>query len=107
MSMAEFIKVAETSEIPPGRMKEVMLDGKPIAIANVAGNYYAFGGSCTHDHGPLADGDLEGKIVTCPWHFSQFDVTTGEVVEPPAEEPVRSYPVQVEGTSVFVSRNGA
>jgi nitrite reductase/ring-hydroxylating ferredoxin subunit len=105
MSMAEFIKVAETSEIPPGRMKEVLVDQQPVVIANVAGSFYAFGGSCTHDQGPLADGDLAGKVVTCPWHFSQFDVTNGQVVEPPAEEPVRSYPVQIEGNSIYVSRS--
>ena len=105
MSMAEFIKVAETGEIPVGRMKQVMLDQERIVIANVAGSFFAFGGVCTHDDGPLADGDLEGSIVTCPWHFSQFDVTTGQVVEPPAEEPVRSYPVRIEGNSVYVNRN--
>ena len=52
MSMAEFIKVAETSEIPPGRMKEVRVNQEPVVIANVAGNFYAFGGSCTHDQCP-------------------------------------------------------
>src|SRR5438874_799828 len=105
MSMAEFTKVAETGEIPVGRMKQVVLDQERIVIANVAGTFFAFGGVCTHDDGPLIDGDLEGPIVTCPWHFSQFDVTTGQVVEPPAEENVRTYPVQIEGNSVYVSRN--
>jgi nitrite reductase/ring-hydroxylating ferredoxin subunit len=103
--MVDFTKVAETGDIPVGRMKQVMLEGQPIAIANVAGKFFAFGGACTHDQGPLADGDLEGSIVTCPWHFSRFDVTTGHVVEPPAEEPVRSYPVQIDGNSVYVGRN--
>src|SRR2546429_1580837 len=102
--MAQLIKVAETGEIPAGRMKQVVVNGEPVAIANVAGSFFAFGGSCTHDQGPLADGDLEGAIVTCPWHFSQFDVKTGQVVEPPAEEPVRSYPVQVEGSSLYIGR---
>jgi glycine betaine catabolism B len=103
--MAEFTKVAETGEIPMGRMKQVILDGETIAIANVAGKFFAFGGVCTHDDGPLADGELEGTVVTCPWHFSQFDVTTGVVVEPPAEESVRTYTVQIEGNSVYISRN--
>ena len=103
--MADFTKVAETGEIPVGRMKQVLLDGERIVIANVAGTFYAFGGVCSHDDGPLVDGDLEGTIVTCPWHFSQFDVTTGEVVEPPAEESVRTYPVQIEADAVYVSRN--
>src|SRR5690349_13677177 len=101
--MAELTKVAETGEIPVGRMKQIMLAGEPVVIANVGGSFYAFGGSCTHDQGPLADGDLDGPIVTCPWHFSQFDVRSGEVVEPPAEEPVRSYPVQVEGGAIYIT----
>jgi|SRR5579859_5841207 len=104
--MAEFTKVAETGEIPVGRMKQVVLDQERIVIANVAGNFYAFGGVCSHDDGPLVDGELEGTIVTCPWHFSQFDVTTGEVVEPPAEDAVPTYRVQIEGSSLYVSRNG-
>ena len=102
--MAELTKVAEAADIPVGRMKQVTLEGVPVVIANVGGTFYAFGGSCTHDQGPLVDGDLEGKIVTCPWHFSQFDVTTGQVVEPPAEEPVRSYSVHVEGGSLYIGR---
>jgi nitrite reductase/ring-hydroxylating ferredoxin subunit len=101
--MAELTKVAEAADVPVGRMKQVMLDGQPVVIANVAGTFYAFGGSCTHDNGPLADGDLEGTVVTCPWHFSQFDVTNGQVVEPPAEEPVRSYSVHVEGGSLYIA----
>jgi nitrite reductase/ring-hydroxylating ferredoxin subunit len=103
--MSEFTKVAETGEIRPGQMKQVKLNGESVVIANVGGTFFAFGGVCTHDDGPLADGDLEGPIVTCPWHFSQFDVRTGEVVEPPAEESVPTYPVQIEGNSVYVSRS--
>jgi nitrite reductase/ring-hydroxylating ferredoxin subunit len=102
--MAEFIKVADTGDIPAGRMKLVQLDGENVVIANVAGNFHAFSNTCTHDDGPLADGDLEGTIVTCPWHFSQFDVTNGSVVEPPAEEPIRTFAVRVEGEAILVGR---
>jgi|SRR5579864_3031331 len=101
--MAELTKVADAADIPVGRMKQVTFDGQPVVIANVAGTFYAFGGSCTHDDGPLADGELEGTVVTCPWHFSQFDVTSGQVVEPPAEDPVRSYSVHVEGGSLYIA----
>jgi nitrite reductase/ring-hydroxylating ferredoxin subunit len=101
--MAGIVKVAEAGEIPPGGMKLVRVDGEPIVLANVDGAYYAFSDVCPHDDGPLSEGELAGCQVTCPWHFSVFDVTTGEVVEPPAEEGVRTYPLQIDGGAVYVS----
>jgi len=100
--MAEFTKVAETGEIPVGRMKQVVLDQDRIVIANVAGSFFAFGGVCSHDDGPLVDGELEGTIVTCPWHFSQFDVTTGAVVSGPARQSIKTYPVEKVGDELQV-----
>ena len=72
------------------------VSGNRIAIASVGGAFYAFGDTCTHQGCSLAEGDLEGTIVTCPCHGSQFDVTTGKVLRGPAREPVRSYPVRLE-----------
>lgn len=76
--------------------------GTRIAIANVAGAFYAFGDTCTHLGCSLAEGDLEGTIVTCPCHGSEFDVTTGDVVRGPAGDPVGSYPVRVEGDTLRI-----
>ena len=78
------------------------VSGTRIAIASVAGRFYAFGDTCTHQGCSLADGDLEGSVVTCPCHGSQFDVTTGDVVRGPAGEPVQSYPTRLEGDAVRV-----
>jgi nitrite reductase/ring-hydroxylating ferredoxin subunit len=78
------------------------VSGTRIAIANVAGHFYAVGDTCTHQGCSLADGNLEATIVTCPCHGSQFDVTTGDVVRGPAGEPVRSYPARLEGDAVRV-----
>lgn len=105
----EFVKVAETSEVPVGKMKMVKLEGKEILIANVDGNYYAMGNRCTHAGGDLSKGSLSGNIVTCPRHGSQFDVTTGKVVSGPKvlalhirirDEP--SFEVKVEGKSILL-----
>ena len=74
--MAEFQTVTKTSDVPPGQMKVVNLGGEEIAIANVDGIYFAFGNFCPHEGGPLGEGELEGTAVTCPWHFTVFDVTT-------------------------------
>ena len=104
-----FVKVAETSEIPAGKMKMVKLQGKEILVTNVNGDYFAIGGICTHAGGDLSKGSLEGNIVTCPKHGSKFDVTTGKVVSGPKilfMHPKISdeafYEVKVEGKDVLL-----
>jgi nitrite reductase/ring-hydroxylating ferredoxin subunit len=103
------IKVAETSEIHLRQMKVVKLAEKEVLITNVNGNYYAIGNSCTHMHGDLSKGNLEGNILTCPKHKAKFDVTTGKVVSGPKiplihpkikDEPV--YAVKVEGENILL-----
>jgi nitrite reductase (NADH) small subunit len=96
------VKVTEISQVPPGTGKAVQAGAKQVAIFNVGGTFYALDSLCTHRHGPLAEGALEGTIVTCPWHGSKFDVTSGQVVKGPASLPVSAYPVRVEGTDVLV-----
>jgi uncharacterized protein YbjT (DUF2867 family)/nitrite reductase/ring-hydroxylating ferredoxin subunit len=66
-------------------------------VFNVAGQYFAAQAQCTHRHGPLNEGKLEGSTITCPWHHAQFNVTTGEVVRGPARDPLKTYRVTVEG----------
>ena len=100
--MAGFVKVAKSNEIEPGQGKMVEVDGKKIALFNVAGAFYAIDDTCTHRGGPLSDGELHGKEVTCPWHGSVLDVTTGQVLRPPAPRGVSSYNVRVEGTDIEV-----
>ena len=97
-----FEKAARLAEIPEGSIKEVQVAGEPIALANVAGTVYAISNTCLHRGGPLGAGQLEGKVVTCPWHGWQFDVTTGKAVESP-NAGVACYTVEVRGEEVFVS----
>lgn len=100
--MAQRVKVADVLQLGPGTIIPLEVDGQRIALANVEGTYYAIHGACTHVGGPLGEGTLEGAVVTCPWHRSQFDVRTGSVLRPPAQEPVRTYPVTVEGSDIMV-----
>ena len=100
--MGELIKVATLSEIPPGTCLHVEVAGREVAIFNVEGAIYAMGGTCTHEGGPLGEGDLDGTVVTCPWHGAQFDVTTGQVVGPPAAQNEPTYEVVVEGEGISV-----
>jgi 3-phenylpropionate/trans-cinnamate dioxygenase ferredoxin component len=81
------------SDVPPG---SALLVGN-VAVFNVDGRLCATQNECTHRQGPLNEGELAGSTVTCPWHGSQFDVTTGAVLEGPATEPLRTYTVVVEG----------
>ena len=76
----------------------------PVAVANVAGMYYGFDDTCTHRRCSLAEGDLDGTVVTCICHGSQFDVATGAVQRGPAQRPVRSYQVRVEGDYLQIHR---
>jgi ferredoxin-NADP reductase/nitrite reductase/ring-hydroxylating ferredoxin subunit len=98
----DFVKVANTKDVPPSQMKEVEVNGENICVANVEGKYYAIGSICTHEGGPLADGTLEGYEVECPWHNSKFDVRTGEVTSPPASEPEPTYEIKVEGNNILI-----
>ncbi len=101
-AVSDFVRVASTSEIPDGKMKEVMVGGQQVLVVNVENNYYAIGNVCTHVGGPLDQGILEGHEVQCPWHHSHFDVTNGQVKRGPATSPEPVYYVKVESGSILV-----
>lgn len=100
--MSEQIKVAETNQVVPGKGMLVKAKGVDIALFNVDGKFYAINNRCTHSGGPLAEGRLLGTIVTCPWHGAQFDATNGACRAVPATTNVATYPVHIEGNSIFV-----
>jgi len=97
-----FVKVARVEEVKPGKMKRVEVHGHHILLANVDGEFYATDDTCTHEDTSLSNGYLEGDVVKCPLHNSRFNVRTGEVLEEPAEENLRSYPVRIEGRDILV-----
>jgi nitrite reductase (NADH) small subunit len=96
-----FEKAVSASEIPAGSIKEVQVAGTPVAVAHVGGTFYAINGTCLHRGGPLGEGQLNGTVVTCPWHGWEFDVTTGKAVMNPAAG-VACYKTEVRGGEVFV-----
>jgi nitrite reductase (NADH) small subunit len=100
MAMA-FVRAIAVGEIAAGQIREVDVAGKAVAVANVGGEFCAIDNTCIHRGGPLGDGPLEGKIVTCPWHGWQYDVTTGKVMQNPSVG-VACYPVEVRGGEIFV-----
>ncbi len=100
--MAEFEVVARADELKEGDMRAFDVRGTKIAVANVAGTFYAFGDTCTHRECSLAEGDLEETTVTCPCHGSEFDVVSGQVLRGPARVPVGSFEVRAEGGNLEV-----
>jgi 3-phenylpropionate/trans-cinnamate dioxygenase ferredoxin component len=100
--MAGFVKVAKSDEFAPGQGKLIEVEGKRIALFNAEGLFYAIDDTCTHRGGPLSEGVLNGREVTCPWHGAVFDVTTAEVLRPPAPREVARYNVRVVGGDIEV-----
>jgi len=100
--MADFVKVASLTELPPGSARTVEVNGKAIALFNVQGTVYATDNTCLHQGGPLGEGDLIGEVVVCPWHQWEYDVRTGEM---PGNSSIKisTYPVQVEGDQIKVA----
>jgi len=99
--MADFIRVSGTADVTPGHGIVAEVNGKTLAVFNVEGIFYAIDNTCVHRGGPLGEGDVEGNVVTCPWHGWEYNVTTGECVNNPSAK-VAVYQVKVEGNDVKV-----
>lgn len=101
--MAEYVKIAKTTDVAEGKPFCVVADGKKLALFKVEGKYYAVDNTCTHRNGPLCKGALSGDVVQCPWHGSKFNVKTGEVVGGPAKTPIKHYKVRVAGDDLEIT----
>jgi 3-phenylpropionate/trans-cinnamate dioxygenase ferredoxin subunit len=95
-------KVAKLSEIAPGTTLRVVADSMEMLLCNVGGKIYAIEDVCTHDGGPLDQGELEGECVVCPRHGATFDVRTGDALTLPAVLPLMTFVVSVEGDDIYV-----
>jgi nitrite reductase/ring-hydroxylating ferredoxin subunit len=92
--------------VAPGTCARGYIGKEEVAIFNVDGTLYAVQGACTHARGPLCEGAVWGDIVSCPWHGSEFNVRTGEVVTGPAERPLKTYRVEVDEASGTITLSG-
>jgi len=100
--MAEFVRVADVTEIPDPGKTLVEVDGDMVALFHVGGQFYAIDDVCTHDGGPLADGELRDHKIACPRHGAKFDIRTGAALSMPAVRATRSHDVKVEHGGVWV-----
>jgi Ferredoxin subunits of nitrite reductase and ring-hydroxylating dioxygenases len=96
------VRVGKARDVGAGEMHLFDVDGTDVNVSNAGGHLYAFDDTCTHQGCSLANGELDGTTVTCACHGSQFDVTSGAVLRGPAQRPVRSRAVQVEGEDILV-----
>jgi len=97
------IIAGKTTDITPGKMIKVSVDGKEVMVANIDGNYCAMDDSCTHSGASLSEGKLDGCMVICGWHKAEFDCKTGKLVKFPAKiRDLASYNVSIESDNVFV-----
>jgi 3-phenylpropionate/trans-cinnamate dioxygenase ferredoxin subunit len=91
----EFVSIAPEADIPNGERLFVEIDDQQIVIFNIAGQLFAIADLCSHDDGPLGDGELSGYEVVCPRHGASFDVRNGKVLSLPAVVDIPAYPVRV------------
>lgn len=103
--MSEFIKVAGVSDLAPGEKMLVEYQGTPVGLFNIDGELFAIHDVCTHDGGPLVEGELHGDVIVCPRHGARFDVRTGAVRTLPAYAPVPTYEVKLEGDDILIAPN--
>ena len=100
--MADWVKAVSVDELPPGERIVIDIDGLFIAVFNVGGRFYAIEDVCTHDNGPLAEGELDGYEIECPRHGARFDIRSGKVLSFPAVQDVPWFPTKVEDGDVMV-----
>lgn len=101
--MADFVKIASIHDVTNGNMKTFIVRGRPVALANVDGEFFAVDDNCSHEECSLgSEGFLDGTTIICGCHGSQFDVASGKVLSLPAPTDIKTYPVKIEAEDVFV-----
>ena len=98
----EYVVVATQEELPNGERIFLEIDGQPVAVFNIAGKYFAIADVCSHDDGPVAEGDLHDSEIECPRHGAHFDLESGKALSLPAVVDIPAYPVKVEGGEILL-----
>ncbi len=96
------VKLCDKSLLPLGELRSFKVKGQEILAVNLDGKVFCLDGRCTHAGAPLAEGTLDGDVLTCPWHYSQFNITSGEVLRGPAVKPLRAYHVEERENMLLV-----
>ncbi|MFM7108664.1 MAG: Rieske 2Fe-2S domain-containing protein [Planctomycetaceae bacterium] len=105
--MSEFTRVCDVAEVPDPGKTLVEVGGEMVALFHVDGAWHAIDDVCTHDGGPLADGELRNHTIACPRHGAKFDIRTGAALTMPAIRPTRAHEVKVEDGGVWIRLRAA
>jgi nitrite reductase/ring-hydroxylating ferredoxin subunit len=97
-----FIKLCSTIEVSPGEMRQFDLKEEEVLVVNLNGHLYCLEGRCSHAGAPLYEGALEGNVLTCPWHYSQFNIIDGSVLRGPAKKMLHLYETEIRNGQLFV-----
>jgi 3-phenylpropionate/trans-cinnamate dioxygenase ferredoxin component len=100
--VANFVKVARVEDIQPGEKRIYEVDGILVVLVNLHGEFYAIEDTCTHDGGPLGEGEMQNGHLICPRHGARFDVRTGAALSLPAVDPTPIYEVRVQDGDIYV-----
>ena len=100
--MPDKVRVCGISELQPGDKIAIETKGVSILVVNVDGKFYAVSNICTHEYAELVNGIIIDDEITCPLHLSRFKLASGEVLNPPATEPLRTYKVVLDWKDIFV-----
>lgn len=98
----EFIEIASEDEIQNGERLHFEIDDLPLVVFNIGGEFYAIADLCSHDDGPLGDGELENMEIVCPRHGARFDVRSGKALTLPAVVDIPAYPVRVKNSKIEI-----
>ncbi len=97
-----FVKLCDKSLLAIGELQSFKVRGHEVLAAYVVGKIYCLEGRCTHAGAPLSEGSINGEVLTCPWHYSQFNVTNGDVIKGPTNKPLKTYKVEEKENAIFV-----
>ena len=96
------VKLCNKGDISVGELIAFKIKGNEVLAVNLGSKIVCLEGRCTHAGASLAEGNLEGEVLTCPWHYSQFNVITGEVIRGPAGKPLKTYRIEEKDGIVFI-----
>lgn len=100
--MGVYVKIAETKAVSENQMQVFSVKGKEVLVVNVEGKFYAFENRCPHMGYPLFFGSLQGDTLTCGFHSAKFNVRTGKSLGPVTSEPLKTFPVKIQNSSIFI-----
>jgi 3-phenylpropionate/trans-cinnamate dioxygenase ferredoxin subunit len=98
----EYVVVAAVDELGDGDRLIFDIEGRSIVLFRIADGYFAIDDACSHDDGPVAEGEIEGHEIECPRHGARFDLSNGKALTLPAVTDIAAYPVRIDGDQILI-----